>query len=142
MAVYLEQIQLYCNKNKIKFTNLRKRIYQIILEQSNPIKAYEILEIFKKELPKSRPFTIYRTLDFLIENRLIHKLQNNNSYMICQHPEKKHLGCSIFICQECQNISEICNQNVNLSINQSAKNNNFKINNVTLEIGGICSSCD
>ncbi len=45
----------------------------LILESDAPLTAYQLLDQLKETRKGAVPATIYRALDFLIEQRLIHK---------------------------------------------------------------------
>ena len=63
----LDKAQKICDKNNVRFTDLRKKIFTIILQNHQSCKAYDILAILQKEDSSAKPATIYRALDFLLE---------------------------------------------------------------------------
>ncbi len=137
----LEADQL-CLDRGLRFTDLRKRVFEIISQNHEPIKAYDILELLQKEDSSAKPSTVYRTLDFLLENGLIHKLHSSNSYAACSHPMAKHGQCYFLICDKCNNVKECCNSGViTEEIHNIAGKNNFTANNISIEIKGVCGSC-
>ena len=137
----IKMAEQICKNNDLRFTNLRKKVFSIILNDHKPFKAYDILSILQKDDPAAKPITIYRCLDFLLDNNFIHKLHLSNSYIACSDPEKLK-KCSFLICDKCNDVIEYCNQDFSMIIDGISNKNNFKINNFSLEIRGICDSCN
>jgi Fur family transcriptional regulator, zinc uptake regulator len=138
----LLEAELLCKKNNLRFTSIRKRVFEIILEKHNPIKAYEILSLLQKEDSSAKPPTVYRALDFLLNSGLVHKLHSSNSFSACSHPNEKYSQCYFLICDICNNIKECCNSDiVDGEIKKIAISENFNINNISIEINGICDEC-
>ena len=130
-----------CKENNLVFTEIRQKVFEIIIEHTKPIKAYEILDDLTKILGKSsHPPTVYRAIDFLIENGFIHKLNSINSYVGCFHP-KDHEECYFLICKICNIYQECCDNDLKENILNTAQQNNFVISNTTLEIEGHCQDC-
>ena len=131
-----------CLQKNLRFTKLRKKVFEIISAKHSPIKAYDILELLQKEDSSAKPPTVYRALDFLLENGLVHKLHSSNSYAACSHPSAEHSQCYFLICDKCNNVKECCNSGLlTEEIERIATENNFKANNISIEIKGICDSC-
>lgn len=135
-----EKAEEICSKHDLRFTDLRQKVFSIILQNHQPSKAYDILNILQKEDPSAKPATVYRTLDFLLEYGLIHKLHISNSYVTCSHP-LKHKRCSFLICNKCNEVKECCDKNLVKELEKIGSKNNFKVEDTTVEIRGICSSC-
>lgn len=130
-----------CKNNNIIFTEIRKSVYEIIIKYNKPIKAYEVLDELRNVTGKtSHPPTVYRAIDFLIENGFIHKLNSINSFVGCFHP-KIHKECYFLICKKCNIYQECCDNDLTENIFKTAKQNDFIVSNTTLEIEGHCQDC-
>ena len=130
-----------CKNNNIIFTEIRKSVYEIIIKYNKPIKAYEVLDELRNVTGKtSHPPTVYRAIDFLIENGFIHKLNSINSFVGCFHP-KIHKECYFLICKKCNIYQECCDNDLTENIFKTAKQNDFIVINTTLEIEGHCQDC-
>jgi Fur family transcriptional regulator, zinc uptake regulator len=132
--------QEICIKQDLRFTDLRQKVFSIILQNHQSSKAYDILNILQKEDSSAKPATVYRTLDFLLEYGLIHKLHISNSYVTCSHP-LKHKRCSFLICSKCGDVRECCDQDLINQLEKIGSKNDFKIEDATVEIRGICNVC-
>lgn len=138
----LQDAESICKQKNIRFTDLRKKVFEIISVKHSPIKAYDILELLQKDDSSAKPPTVYRALDFLLENGLVHKLHSSNSYTACSHPKDMHNQCYFLICDKCNNVKECCNSGlITEEIERIATENNFKASNISIEIKGICDSC-
>ena len=100
------QVEKFCEDRNLQFTKIRKDVYELIFKSSIPLKAYDLLETLKNTHRSAKPITIYRALDFLLENKLIHKLPSQSTYFRCDHPADNH-DCYFIICNQCHEI-EIC----------------------------------
>ena len=139
-AEALKKAEELCEINGLKLTKLRKQVLKLIWRKPGYVKAYDLLDELKKIDPSAKPPTIYRTLDFLIENGLIHKLQSLNAFIGCPHPHE-HNERYFLICDSCQKIEECCSKKINNVVASTSKNNNFIPNKVTFEIAGTCQNC-
>ena len=135
------EVEEICKLNNLSFTEIRKQVFEIILKKNKPIKAYEILDEIRNITNKtSHPPTVYRAIDFLIENGFVHKLNSINSYVGCFHPNI-HKECYFLICKTCNLYQECCDDSLKDRILKTAVHNNFVISNTTLEIEGLCLDC-
>lgn len=136
----LNRAQQICEQKGLRFTEIRQRILQLIWSSHEPILAYELLKSLRQEKANAEPPTVYRALDFLLENQLIHKIESLNAYTGCQFPEKSHLS-QFLICNGCNQIAELDNNQVNKVIQQELKLSGFAIEQQTIEIKGLCANC-
>ena len=64
-----------CRRNKISLTPGRRRILEILACEGRPLGAYEMIDRVAQATGKRpAPISIYRALDFLLENSLVHRL--------------------------------------------------------------------
>ena len=136
----VREAELICQSRGLRFTDLRRTVLKIIWTSHRSIKAYDILDKLKDSRYSAEPPTVYRALDFLLENGLIHKLDSLNAYVGCAHPHK-HDQCYFLICSECHEIKECCDQRISDAIAETTTKNKFSSKHATLEISGKCSEC-
>ncbi|MEM7070207.1 MAG: Fur family transcriptional regulator [Pseudomonadota bacterium] len=135
----LQKADLICRQRNLRFTNLRRKVLQMIWADHHPSKAYELLDKLKKDI-SAKPPTIYRALNFLMENGLIHKLNSLNAYIGCAHPLKHH-ECYFLICNICKNIEECYDHKLSKAIVNATYKNKFYLDSTVLEINGKCQKC-
>ena len=136
----LHNATMLCKERNLRFTALRKTIFMLIWESHRPIKAYDLIKQMSSQDKIVQPPIVYRTLDFLLEHRLIHKLNSINSYTGCSHPFKNH-SCSFLICTNCKDVKEFCNDTFNLHLQHVIEDSNFHNRDNIIEILGECAKC-
>jgi len=128
-----------CTERGLRFTELRRRVLELVWENHGSAKAYDLLEKLGGDY-SAKPPTVYRALEFLQENGLVHKISSLNAYVGCSHP-LEHRNCYFLICKKCDEVQECCVGSVADTLQDLALSNNFKPEQMTLEIEGTCSSC-
>ena len=130
-----------CGSKGVRLTPQRRAILEIVWSSHKPIGAYEILELLaKKTKSRPAPMTVYRALDFLIEQCLVHRIASLNAYMGCSHPGKHHGSCFL-ICDNCGQAAQIVDDKFENIISQEADRVGFTINLNLVEVSGVCSQC-
>ena len=129
-----------CLENGLKFTPIRRKVLELVWESHKPAKAYDILKKLAKDKSALMPPTVYRALDFLLQNGLVHKINTLNAFVGCSHPGR-HKQCYFLICTHCDEVTECCTAKLGKAIGTSAKDNFFTMESASLEIQGTCKSC-
>ena len=130
-----------CSAKGTQFTELRKKVLECIWKNHEAVKAYDILEALESENYKNpKPPTVYRTLDFLQDLGLIHRLESLNAFVGCPTPGKKHQG-GFLICQTCGSVEEINAMFIENELNNTITIKGFVPYQTTLEIHGLCLNC-
>ena len=136
----LEQAQIVCDENDARFTALRKRVLELVWARHEPVKAYDLLRELQKEDKAAKPSTIYRTLDFLLELGLVHKIHRQNAYVGCVDPKEKR-PCFFLVCNNCRKIVEKHDEEYYRLIEKISKKHQFKMRDSSFEIEGLCNNC-
>jgi Fur family zinc uptake transcriptional regulator len=89
---------------------------------------------------KVAPPTVYRALDFLLEEGLIHRINSLNAFIGCPSPTQKHQS-HFLICQECSVAVELDNAELNKYLFDSAAAAGFSVISHSVEISGLCAGC-
>lgn len=136
----LTEVEQLCKEKKLRFTDIRRRVLELVWEHAKPSKAYDILEALKGSSFSAKPPTVYRALDFLSEHHFIHKLYRQNAYIGCTHPDKQHL-CQILLCRLCGNVAEQCDRQMNEALHTLVHKHHFTPEDDAIEIAGVCADC-
>ena len=136
----LEQAQLVCDENDSRFTSLRKRILELVWARHEPVKAYDLLSELQKEDKSAKPSTIYRTLDFLLDLGLVHKIHRQNAFVGCVNP-KEDRPSFFLVCNNCHKVSEKHDEEYFKLIKSISKKYQFKLRDTSFEIEGLCNNC-
>ena len=137
----MQTIEKLCAKRNIRLTPQRKTVIQLMLNADKAMSAYDLLDQLKEIEPQAKPPTIYRALDFLIEQGFVHKVESINCYIISPHfDEPSHISI-LFICDKCQSIIEEHSPIIEAQLQSLAQKNMFIIQHSVLEIHGTCQHC-
>ncbi len=136
----LEKAQAICAGNNTRFTHLRKRVLELIWSSHKPVPAYDLLETLRNERTNAQPPTVYRTLDFLLKYRLIHKIESLRAYVGCDFPEQRHVS-QFLICNRCHQVVELNDSLIRQVISRQARKAGLEMIDQTVEILGRCLNC-
>ncbi|MDY7220007.1 transcriptional repressor [Denitrificimonas sp. JX-1] len=138
----LESAEEVCAQRGVRLTPLRKRVLELVWQSHKPLGAYDILDMLsRKDGRRAAPPTVYRGLDFLLENGLIHRLASLNAYIGCRHPEVAHVGY-FMICKKCHNAYELAEHTaIDTAIATEATAMGFSVDTQMVEVFGACSFC-
>jgi Fur family transcriptional regulator, zinc uptake regulator len=139
-AQVIQQVERHCKQRGLRLTPTRRRVLEMVLAADGPVKAYDLLDQLKSEQPKAAPPTIYRALEFLLDNHFIHRLETLNAFVSCFHPDDKHHG-QFLICDRCESVTEIHDPAIERLLREAAQAHQFRPSRQVLEIYGFCSNC-
>lgn len=137
---FVKEVEQACRERDLRLTPLRRDVLELIAEAGKPVKAYDLLEQLHGRHANPAPPTVYRSLDFLLEQGFIHKLESINAFVSCFHPGEDH-QVPFLICDQCKNAIEVCNEQVAELIASQARQLGFRAQAQTLEVHGTCSQC-
>jgi Fur family transcriptional regulator, zinc uptake regulator len=128
-----------CIARGVRLTELRRKVLRLIWGGHKPIGAYALLEQLQPGGGGAPP-TVYRTLDFLLEHGLIHRLASLNAFIGCRHPAKPHSG-QFLICESCHNLTELADEEIDRAIARGSRGSDFTPSRQTVEVLGLCPLC-
>ena len=124
-----------------KFTPIRRQVLQALLSSHRPLGAYEVIDELAKSMPRPAPITVYRALDFLMDNGLVHRIESRNAYLACAHDHDAAAMVAFLICEHCGSVGEIPAAPVAQSLNAAARATGFTPKLSVVEITGTCAHC-
>ncbi len=136
----VEEAERICAERGSRFTDLRRRILTMIWQGHKAVKAYDLLDQLATEGGSAKPPTVYRALDFLMEEGLVHKIESLNAYVGCPHPGSDHVS-QFLICDECETVEEVTSPALTKAVTGAAAAQSFSIKGQTLELHGMCENC-
>jgi Fur family zinc uptake transcriptional regulator len=137
----LTEADALCARNGQRLTALRRRVLELVWQSHKPLGAYDILAVLsEQDGRRAAPPTVYRALDFLLDNNLVHRIASLNAFMGCNHPEHAHQG-QFLICRECHIAIELEQASISEAISLGASNVGFRAEGQTVEVVGVCSAC-
>jgi Fur family zinc uptake transcriptional regulator len=137
---YVREVQRLCVERGLRLTPLRAEVLRLVAESPRPQKAYDLLASIRQSKATSAPVTAYRTLDFLLDNAFIHKLESINSFVGCHHPGVRHTA-PFLICDNCDAAIELEDERISQQLDKRARAIGFRPQAKTLEVHGLCADC-
>ena len=133
------------NSRGIKLTAKRRNILELLIATNKPSSAYDIKENYYQAYNETIPvMSVYRILDFFIEQGLAHKLESINQYIICDHVncDHSHANAQFLICDDCNSTEEVVlEEKLHAQLADSVARKGFVLNELQFELHGTCSSC-
>ena len=130
-----------CAKRAQKFTPIRRQVLAALLSSHRPLGAYEVIDELAKSMQRPAPITVYRALDFLMENGLVHRIESRNAYLACAHDHDTAAMVAFLICDRCGSVGEIPASVVAQSLNSAVRATGFAPKLSVVEITGTCAHC-
>jgi Fur family zinc uptake transcriptional regulator len=136
----VEAAERLCRERGLRFTALRRRVLELVWRGHRPVRAYDVLARLGRGRREAAPPTVYRALDFLLENGLVHRIESLNGYVGCGEPGAAHAG-QFLICRDCQATAELDDPAIARMIAKKAEALGFSPGRQTIEVTGLCPAC-
>ena len=130
-----------CTRQGAQLTELRRHVLGLVLQAEGPSTAYQLLDRLKATRKGAVPPTIYRALDFLIEQRLIHKVERLNAFIPCTEAGHHVHQVQFLICRRCGTVAEIEDSAVSTALEHAAEREGFHLGKAVVELDGTCAAC-
>ena len=137
---FLERVAAECKERGASLTAIRREVLALLYRSPKGVKAYDLLEQIKLERPGASPPTVYRALDFLIEQGLAHKIGRMNLFIACRHAS--HQIPSLFlVCPKCSGVTELQELSVMRALSASLAEAGHRLESPEVEISALCPKC-
>lgn len=130
-----------CAERAQRLTPIRRQVLEALLASHNPLGAYEIIERLADKNGRPAPITVYRALDFLRDNGLVHRIESRNAFVACVHNHGGDDLVVFLICERCGAVGEGPGAAVADALKTSSRAAGFAPKSPLIEIVGICSHC-
>ena len=130
-----------CIARKERLTPIRRRVLEALLASHHPLGAYELIDRLAVRGARPAPITIYRALDFLREQGLVHRIESRNAFIACVHNHADHDPVVFLICEHCGAVGEAASAAVTSELKAAARSAGFTPKAPVIEIGGVCAHC-
>jgi len=129
-----------CGARGVRLTPQRRRVLEVLCAAGRPVGAYEIMDLMREGPRPVAPPTVYRALEFLLEQGLIHRLESLHAWVGCDHPGQPHL-CGFLICLECGGVTGIEDAQVEQCLERLTSGSGFAPRRRVVEVIGTCAGC-
>jgi Fur family zinc uptake transcriptional regulator len=129
-----------CAARAQRLTPMRRQVLEALLASHQPLGAYEIIERLAGR-SRPAPISIYRALDFLRENGLVHRIESRNAFVACVHDHGSDDLVVFLLCERCGAVGEAPGGDAAEALKASARAAGFSPKSPLIEVAGICSHC-
>jgi Fur family transcriptional regulator, zinc uptake regulator len=136
----LDRLEAICRERGGRLTRLRRAVVAKLLAAGRPLSAYRLLDLLRPEDGSSAPINVYRSLDFLVEQGLVHRLETTRSFVACEHPDRPH-PVQFLICRQCGMVVETADKGVAAATESLGRRLGFVLDQETVELTGLCENC-
>jgi Fur family zinc uptake transcriptional regulator len=137
----LSQAEELCQQRNVRLTPQRLEVLRLMTQQPGAISAYDLLDLLRVSEPQAKPPTVYRALDFLLEQGFIHRVESANSYVLCHHFEEPSHTSALFICDRCGLVTEKTTDGIEERLAKLASESGFELRHSVVEAHGLCAEC-
>ena len=130
-----------CAERGERLTPMRRCVLEILAASHKPLGAYEIMDQVGEKGPRPAPITVYRALDFLRQNGLVHRIESLNAFVACVRNHRADALVAFLICERCGAVGEAASVAVAATLTSAARAAGFTPKSPVIEIGGICAHC-
>jgi len=153
----LRRAETICAARKTRLTEIRRDVLEIVWQSHVPIGAYDILSRLNKggggrppsNTSRARraregriaPMAVYRALEFLMDQGLVHRLASLNAFIGCVHAGEDPHTAQFLICSSCGTTAELESAPLKRALAQAVSERGFTIDSQIVEISGVCPHC-
>jgi len=136
----LSTAESLCEQRGRRLTPIRRKVLELLLRHGRSIKAYELLDAIRAEHPGAAPPTVYRALDFLVDEGLIHRLDAVNAWTAC-HDAAGAPHDLLVVCTGCGAVAEISDPVMSQQLAERVAMTGFALATQETEIRALCPQC-
>lgn len=140
VSARLRTAELLCLQRGKRLTPIRRQVLKILLQQQRSVKAYELLEEIRLTHPGAAPPTVYRALDFLVEQGLTHRLDATNAWTAC-HDAGGTPHDLLVVCTDCGVVAELSDPCLSRQLADKASQTGFTLSGHETELRALCRHC-
>jgi len=118
---------------------MRRKVLEVLAASHKPLGAYEIIE--QTGRPRPAPITVYRALDFLMGQGLVHRIASRNAFLACVNNHSSEALVAFLICENCGAVGEAAGAAIGQVLGTAARQAGFTPKMSVVEISGLCGHC-
>lgn len=148
MSSYLDHALHVLKHKGYRITQPRKHVLEILNQAKTALSAYEIKDLLDQTGDRVDTVSVYRILECLEENHLIHRLLQTGKVRKCQLEDEDHCErdednhCHhLLICRKCNAIEEVHCLSMAQVVAQVQQESRFRVESHHLEFIGLCQKC-
>lgn len=143
---HIKQATEICNLRGQRLTPIRTQVLILLLQAGRSLKAYELLDMMKAHHKSSQPATVYRALEFLVQEGFVHRVDTVNGWVVCnsfnnEDEESSDDVSVIAVCSRCSKVQELDHTDISPYISKLLEEAGFEHRAPKTEIRSICREC-
>ncbi|HWP26513.1 MAG TPA: transcriptional repressor [Xanthobacteraceae bacterium] len=140
-AEVLAHAEALCAQRAQRLTPMRRQVLEALLSSHKPLGAYEIIERTGRKNARPAPITIYRALNFLRQQGLVHRIESRNAFVACVNNHASGDLVVFLICERCGDVGEASGAAIAENVKAAARAAGFTPKTPVIEISGTCAHC-
>ncbi len=141
-AQALARAERICRERGLRLTQIRRKALEALHADHRPVGAYDLADrISPAGGRRLAPISIYRALDFLVEQGFVHRLSSRNAYVACLHGHGADEVVAFLICEVCGGVDEDSSPAMKKAVSAIAETRQFAPSHQMVEIVGRCEHC-
>jgi Fur family zinc uptake transcriptional regulator len=141
VADTLTRAEEACDQSGRRLTPLRRRVLEVLAASHSPVGAYDIVERLKQASESAPAMSVYRALDFLVTEGLVHRIESRNAFLACNRGHGSDEVVVFLLCERCGIVAEVKSDAVGRDLSRAAGAVGFEAHAPVLEIKGLCATC-
>jgi Fur family transcriptional regulator, zinc uptake regulator len=147
----LVRAEAICAARGARLTALRRDVLGLILDAKTPAGAYDLLDRLRRTRGSAAPPTVYRALDFLCAQGLVHRVERLAAFVGCMaqadpaasapDPHPHAHAAQFLICRRCGRAIELDDPELARALAAAAVRRGFSVSAATIEAEGVCAAC-
>jgi len=140
IASRLEAADAHCRARGSRLTNQRKEVLELLLLRGGSAKAYDLQDDMRARHGRVAPSTVYRALEFLMAQHLVHRVDALNTFIVCNAEHIAHHPL-LLVCSNCEGVTELQDDAIYKTVQRSLRQAGAGFVESEIEVKGICSKC-
>ncbi len=143
IAVRLAHAEAHCRERGAQLTAQRAEVYELLLRRQGSAKAYDLQHDLQQRRGRVAPTTIYRALEFLVEQGLVHRVDALSRFVACSHePDEAEAHHPLFlVCSTCERTTELHDDAALAALARSLEAAGADFEQSAVEVKGLCRDC-
>ncbi len=140
VASQLEAAQAHCRAQGGRLTAQRKEVFELLLLRGGSAKAYDLQDDMRARHGRVAPSTVYRALEFLMAQHLVHRVDALNTFIACNAEHQAHHPL-LLVCSNCEAVTELHDDEVYEAVRRKLRQADSGFLGAEIEVKGICGKC-
>jgi len=140
MAHAIEVFTKFLDSKNLRLTKERSAVLKEFFSHPGHLEAEEIAHNLRRKKSGASRATIYRTLDLLVESRIVRKVDLGHGHchyeLVLDHPHHEHM-----VCVKCGKVIEFSDETIHKALARLCKRTGFKPTTHHFQVLGYCKDC-